>query len=508
MAQSEKTYFPFRDLFVLRADDTGTGLAQLHSALQNGQVQGVHLMDFVDQDLAFLEHIESRHLIRSLSFQFCRQVKLPRLAAFPALCELNIMDEGRKLPLDLAELSAATQLRYLYANWGKGLANLSTLKQVLHLNLQGAKLKKLVGYGLPAQLISLILDGRHLEELTGLQDLQALRSLNLGIGSKIREFVWPAQLQVLYLSAPQLQAISQLKAMPELYELHLFKAAAGFSLQDAAHFRQLHTLELSSLKEVREWCALSACHNLRSIVLENCASIPDIAWLKPLSGLEHFCSYGTVIADGNLHPLATAAALKVTGFDNKKHYSHTQQALDYIISQRRQNGDLTPFAGVEPQILMTQHWGALRFMPTSDGAWTFAIDLKLRLEFCSQHSQMAESDLQHHLRVIDNLAEHEGRVRAFLFECYAKHKHAAITAFFTTFSTSLPAKLKSAASDMSDELINARIQALTLTCISFYDAAEAYQMVWDYTLENIAGEHVIAVKFDWQGQILGLSMES
>lgn len=61
---------------------------------------------------------------------------------------------------------------------------------------------------------------------------------------------------------------------------------------------------------------------------------------------------------------------------------------------------------------------------------------------------------------------------------------------------------------MSDELINARIQALTLTCISFYDAAEAYQMVWDYTLENIAGEHVIAVKFDWQGQILGLSMES
>lgn len=189
MAQSEKTYFPFRDLFVLRADDTGPGLAQLHSALQNGQVQGVHLMDFVDQDLAFLEHIESRHLIRSLSFQFCRQVKLPRLAAFPALCELNIMDEGRKLPLDLAELSAATQLRYLYANWGKGLANLSTLKQVLHLNLQGAKLKKLVDYGLPAQLISLILDGRQLEELTGLQDLQALRNLNLGISNKIQNFV-------------------------------------------------------------------------------------------------------------------------------------------------------------------------------------------------------------------------------------------------------------------------------------------------------------------------------
>ncbi len=336
MVQIEQKYFPFRDLFVVVPGNIQAQLEALQQALLTQSSRGVWLRDFEAEDLGFLEKFSARHLIQSLSFQFCRQVQLPKLSAFPNLQELNLHDEQRQEVVDLAPLVDCQDLRYLYLNWGKGVLNLQKLASLKQLFLRETKAKSIAEHDLPTQLTHLNLDASRLAQVTGLAELDQLQSLSLLNGKKLTSLSIPAGLQALNLAGTRLEALNQLDGGEGLRELGIARAPAGFSLAGVSALTGLEKLSLSSTKQVSDVSQLSLCAGLQSLLLDDCQTIPDLNWIERLPQLWHFCFYGTVVVDGDLTPLFRAPKLKVIGFDNKKHYSHNLQALDRHIASRQQ----------------------------------------------------------------------------------------------------------------------------------------------------------------------------
>jgi hypothetical protein len=60
-----------------------------------------------------------------------------------------------------------------------------------------------------------------------------------------------------------------------------------------------------------------------------------------------------------------------------------------------------------------------------------------------------------------------------------------------------------------DELdINHLLEALQLKRIGLYPGAEDYRAVFDYTIDEEATDYLLAVEFDGEGEVCGISMDS
>jgi hypothetical protein len=113
-----------------------------------------------------------------------------------------------------------------------------------------------------------------------------------------------------------LEGISKFKTLKELniYGASQFKSCVALG--------DLHkTLKVISFESCRKLCDLEMLGKVKSLeklLLTNCGSIPNLAFIHELKGLKRFSFVGTNILDGDL---TYCNGLVYVGFDEKKHYN-------------------------------------------------------------------------------------------------------------------------------------------------------------------------------------------
>ena len=165
------------------------------------------------------------------------------------------------------------------------------------------------------------------------------------------------RLQVLAIDKyrPRSKDLSGLAELPGLVDLSLVQSPL-ISIKGVGRFPRLKRLELSYLTKLESVAAVGELKNgqleildcdvcrkmrdhetvkevssLRVVKFNDCGEMPSIDFLENMPHLKEFRFVGTNIADGNLNPLLR---LDSVGFFKKKHYSHTPEEVDAIISQR------------------------------------------------------------------------------------------------------------------------------------------------------------------------------
>lgn len=165
------------------------------------------------------------------------------------------------------------------------------------------------------------------------------------------------RLRVLYVDKykPKSKDLTELAELPGLEDLSLVQSPL-ISIKGVGRFSRLKRLELSYLtklesiaavgelkngrleildcdvcKKMRDHEAVKEVPSLRVVRFNDCGEIPSIEFLKNMPNLKEFRFVDTTIADGNLSPLLRLGSV---GFFKKKHYSHTPEEVDAIISQR------------------------------------------------------------------------------------------------------------------------------------------------------------------------------
>ena len=149
------------------------------------------------------------------------------------------------------------------------------------------------------------------KDLTGFPELESLSELSL-IRSNIASTRGVCRLK--NLTKIELSYVPKIEVLEELDKLH-----------------NLEAVYCENCKQLRHSESLSWLKQLKSLKLIRCGKINSIAFLRTLPGLEEFRFVGTEVADGDLSPLLN---LKWVGFDNKRHYSHTDVDLDMILRKK------------------------------------------------------------------------------------------------------------------------------------------------------------------------------
>lgn len=153
---------------------------------------------------------------------------------------------------------------------------------------------------------------------------------------------------------PRSKDLTELAELPGLVDLSLVQSPL-ISIKGVGRFSHLERLELSYLtklesiaaigelkngrleildcdvcRKMRDHEAVKEASSLRVVKFNDCGEIPSIDFLGKMPNLKEFRFVGTNITDGNLSSLLR---LDSVGFFKKKHYSHTPEEVDAIISQ-------------------------------------------------------------------------------------------------------------------------------------------------------------------------------
>lgn len=153
---------------------------------------------------------------------------------------------------------------------------------------------------------------------------------------------------------PPSQDLSDLPSAPRLGELHLAKGTLR-SLAGLDRFAQLTVLGLyyqrslagiapvQALVHLEEatfencpaltgYAALGGATSLRRLGIRSCAPVPSLAFLRSLPRLQELDLWGTPVQDGDMAP---ATAVEHVNFQDRKHYTHTLEAVRGEWERRR-----------------------------------------------------------------------------------------------------------------------------------------------------------------------------
>lgn len=200
--------------------------------------------------------------------------------------------------VDVSSLAECTALRYLALHGYSGSIDLSALRSLQELRLDGRR-----GMHFPppdTPLLRLHVQGyasprRNLQDLPGWATLETLEIVRGQIVSLegIGRFSRLRRLSLSYL--PRLTDIAEAGGLP------------------------LETLEFDRCKEAIDLDAIGKLGGLVDLKITHCGTIPSVATIGRLPALERFSFVGTVVTDGDLSPLL---GLPYVGFMDKRHYSH------------------------------------------------------------------------------------------------------------------------------------------------------------------------------------------
>jgi protein phosphatase 1 regulatory subunit 7 len=152
--------------------------------------------------------------------------------------------------------------------------------------------------------------------------------------------------------------LAKLPRLPSLKELEIIQSRFP-SLDGIDRFPELSHLELHYIQGLRDGssiCALSktlstvffshvrggidltllrCLKTLERLRLNQCGTLPSIAFLNELPSLREFRFVQTIVEDGDLSPLLR---LDAVGFFDRRGYSHKSKEIDRVIAERRARG--------------------------------------------------------------------------------------------------------------------------------------------------------------------------
>jgi len=253
---------------------------------------------------------------------------------FSALRRLEILRLSGQIP-SISALATCPSLRVLSIN-GAALPDLKLLSGVVHLTeleVAEAPLESLTGLEQLTSLVRLALFDVQLTDLGGIETATNLAELGLHRLRRLRSVASLAAVPLKTLiidSCRKIGDIERLGVVKTLEELQL----TGVALSSADFLTHLS--------------------NLRFLTLQNVGRLPSLEFIRDLARLETFAlAENTVVENGDLARLLQMPALRVVGFTDRRHYSHRQEDIQTVLTDRGTVG-----TGSFDNY-MAQHWSTL-----------------------------------------------------------------------------------------------------------------------------------------------------
>ena len=126
-------------------------------------------------------------------------------------------------------------------------------------------------------------------------------------------------LQRLFITQSDIVDLEFIRSMPRLSHLELAYCPKLTDISGLLHVSDtLEILTLSKCRRVENIEILSACRNLKKLLLDG-YEMDDIEWVRDLRNLKHLAVMGSNVLDGNIEP---ATHVEYVAIDNRKHYNY------------------------------------------------------------------------------------------------------------------------------------------------------------------------------------------
>lgn len=267
----------------------GAWKSQYEKVIHKNNIIGLRLSasnGWHDTNIDFIHNLSTIHEIEIYNWDI---VDISAIELLPQLLKISLeCNYGKSI-----DFTIFTQLQYCYLRWrpkSDSIFSATSLKALNIINYPHEDLRPLRAL---CQLTELKLTSNKLRSLTGISNLEALRSIDLYRCTKLE------------------------------------------SLEDIQNADQLTILELESCKKLVDLNPLSSLTKLNKVALNNCGKLLSLKPLKPCDELsELFFIEDTNIDDGDTGIFADLPALKTMWFANRRHYTHKRETVQEIIDAR------------------------------------------------------------------------------------------------------------------------------------------------------------------------------
>lgn len=181
-----------------------------------------------------------------------------------------------------------------------------------------------------------LVDG--LSRVEGINACGALKSLyvrNLNAKQGLEAIAPACTLDTLTLSEGNLKTldgIAQFRGVKELTIQYFKKLETVSALRDLNG--PLKRLDLYACRKVADIESVAELTSLVQLHIVKGANIESLGFMRPLQQLEAFNFFETTVVDGKLEAILDLPKLSHVGMSDKRHYSHTNDALSALLSKR------------------------------------------------------------------------------------------------------------------------------------------------------------------------------
>lgn len=152
--------------------------------------------------------------------------------------------------------------------------------------------------------------------------------LNRYHADDLKSFASMKSLESLKLANCTPKTLGGLENLRSLKELGIYNANKITSLNELGRLRNLKRLEIRGCRGISNINAIAVLKELRFLEVSDCGAIESLRPVEDLKNLrELYFIESTSILDGDLSFLQKMPALEVAWFQNRKHYSHTREAI-------------------------------------------------------------------------------------------------------------------------------------------------------------------------------------
>ena len=205
--------------------------------------------------------------------------------------ERLMMDASAKTPIDFSQLAHLSECRMTWIDGSDALFETDSL-ETLHLSHFHDPDLQRVGRLINLQDLAIV-DSVKLRSTKGVGRLKSLSKLQLALLSNLREW------------------------------------------DEIAELRELEVLDIETCRFVEHLDFVRSCRKLVALTFANCTEVDSSGPLKDLPDLERVYFWeSTKIRDGDLSVLLRLPKLREARFANRRHYSHTREAISAEISRR------------------------------------------------------------------------------------------------------------------------------------------------------------------------------
>lgn len=280
--------------FVIKTDHTNepcivleTNWTSTHREfIANNKIRHLRLSEHMGWKDSNIDFLDDLNLIEGIEIYSNRIKNINPLQHFTTIKHLAL-----ECPFNSFCFSKLIELDRLFLRWRPKSDDIFSLKNLTHLNIVNYPDFDLSSLSKMIKLKSIKLVSRNLRSLTGLENFQALKSVDLFQCTKLEN----------------IKAIQSCKS--------------------------IESIHIESCKKIPNISPIKSQIELKHLSLNNCGDIESLTPIALLNNLETLSfTEDTKIIDGNLTFISNLKNLKKVIFNNRKHYSNKREAINLSLS--------------------------------------------------------------------------------------------------------------------------------------------------------------------------------